>query len=206
MESTATAIFAAFERVPASRALYTRNLAEIEKHLAKTHGFPLSALDREGLAYVYEAWFTNGPDLHYELNNGGFGRGGRGGFPTYAELMTGADDGGQNRSFLGTHANFVTVKELESRNLLVPVVGNSAAQGPARGGELPAADRANGVGILRVQRRAIPAAGRPLGAVLPECERPAGRWVQCLHPLDARRLWRGARRDGLRPLAGADRA
>jgi hypothetical protein len=38
--------------------------------------------------------------------------------------MTGADDSGQNRSFLGTHANFVTVKELESRNLLVPVVGN----------------------------------------------------------------------------------
>ncbi len=124
MESTATAIFAAFERVPASRALYTRHLAEIEKHLAKTHGFPLSARDREGLAYVYEAWFTSGPDLHYELNNGGFGRGGRGGFPTYAELMTGADDSGQNRSFLGTHANFVTVKELESRNLLVPVVGN----------------------------------------------------------------------------------
>ncbi|MFL6110588.1 MAG: hypothetical protein ACJ786_04455 [Catenulispora sp.] len=125
-DSTAAAIFDAYARVPANRDLYTRNLAEIEAHLARTHGFGLSANDRRGLAYVYDAWFTNGPDIHYELNNGsGFGgRGGPGGFPTYADLMTGSDDRGQNRSFLGSDANFAVVKSLESRNLLVPVVGN----------------------------------------------------------------------------------
>ena len=82
--------------------------------------------DRRGLAYVYDAWFTNGPDIHYELNNGGGfgGRGGPGGFPTYADLMTSADDRGQNRSFLGSESNFAVVKALETRNLLVPVVGN----------------------------------------------------------------------------------
>jgi hypothetical protein len=122
-ESTAAAIFAAYQRVPANRGLYTRNLTAIQAHLARTHGFPLSPGDREGLAYVYDAWFTRGPDIHYELNNGGFGRG-PGGFPTYADLMTGADDSGQNRSFLGSEASFAVVKELESRNLLVPVVGN----------------------------------------------------------------------------------
>ncbi|MEO7790767.1 MAG: hypothetical protein ABIX28_14485 [Vicinamibacterales bacterium] len=122
--STAAAIFAAFQRVPASRALYARNLAAIEAHLVKAHAFPLSSGDREGLAYVYDAWFTSGPDIHYELNNGGFGRGGRGGFPTYADLMTGADASGRNRSFLGSEDSFAVVKALESHNLLVPVVGN----------------------------------------------------------------------------------
>jgi hypothetical protein len=38
--------------------------------------------------------------------------------------MTSADDRGQNRSFLGSESNFVVVKALETRNLLVPVVGN----------------------------------------------------------------------------------
>ena len=125
-DSTASAIFDAYARVPGNRDLYTRNLAQIEAHLATTHGFGLSANDRRGLAYVYDAWFTNGPGIHYELNNGGGfgGRGGPGGFPTYADLMTGTDDRGQNRSFLGTDASFAVVKSLESRNLLVPVVGN----------------------------------------------------------------------------------
>jgi hypothetical protein len=125
-DSTAAAIFEAYARVPPNREAYTRNLAQLEAHLATTHGFGLSAHDRRGLAYVYDAWFTNGPDIHYELNNGGGfgGRGGPGGFPTYADLMTSADDRGQNRSFLGSESNFVVVKALETRNLLVPVVGN----------------------------------------------------------------------------------
>jgi len=125
-DSTAAAIFHAYAQVAASRELYTRNLAQIETHLGRTHGFGLSANDREGLAYVYHAWFINGPDIHYELNNGaGFGgRGGPGGFPTYAELMTGSDDRGENQSFLGSDTNFAVVKSLESLNLVVPVVGN----------------------------------------------------------------------------------
>jgi len=125
-DSTAAAIFEAYARVPPNRVTYTRNFEQLETHLATTHGFALSANDRRGLAYVYYAWFTNGPDIHYELNNGGGfgGRGGPGGFPTYAELMTAADDSGQNRSFLGSEASFAAVKDLETRNLLVPVVGN----------------------------------------------------------------------------------
>ena len=123
--SSAEAIFAAYARVAPNRELYTRSLAQVEAHLATAHGFAISAADREGLAYVYGAWFAKGPDIHYELNNGGFGgRGGPGGFPTYADLMTGADDAGQNRSFLGSEASFAAVKDLEVRNLVVPVVGN----------------------------------------------------------------------------------
>ena len=123
-DSSAAAIFAAFAAVAPSRTLYTSNLAEVESHLTKTHGFALTAGDREGLAFVYGAFFTQGPDIHYELNTGGFGRRGPGGLPSYADLMTGADANGRNHSYLASGASFAVVKDLEARNLIVPVVGN----------------------------------------------------------------------------------
>jgi len=47
-----------------------------------------------------------------------------GDFPTYADLMTGSDGAGTNRSYLATEDAFKFLKDLESRNLVVPVVGN----------------------------------------------------------------------------------
>ena len=44
--------------------------------------------------------------------------------PTYADLMTLTDEGGQARGYLSSEASFAVVKDLESRNLVVPVVGN----------------------------------------------------------------------------------
>jgi len=46
--------------------------------------------------------------------------------PTYAELMTATDDAGKNLSYLATESAFDVLKDLESRNLIVPVVGNFA--------------------------------------------------------------------------------
>ena len=84
--------------------------------------------------YVYSAWFKAGVEIRYELNGGGFaaapsrggGFGGRGigGLPSYAELMTANDGAGKNRSYLATEEAFRFVKDLEARNLIVPVVGN----------------------------------------------------------------------------------
>src|SRR5262245_52006868 len=88
--STAQQIFAAFAMVPSSRVLYDRNLKAIEDHLARTHGFALLDGDREGIEFVYSNWFTDGPAIHYTLN-GGIGGQGRGGFPTYADLMEATD-------------------------------------------------------------------------------------------------------------------
>jgi hypothetical protein len=123
--STAAAIFAAYEKVAPSPELYARNLAAIEAHLTKPHGFLLSVEDRRGLAFISNEWFKQGPDIHYELTNNGFGgRGGPGGFPTYAELMSSTDSEGRNHSYLASEASFTIVKDLETRNRIVPVVGN----------------------------------------------------------------------------------
>ena len=38
--------------------------------------------------------------------------------------MTATDGAGQNRSYLATESSFKFIKDLQSRNLLIPVVGN----------------------------------------------------------------------------------
>jgi hypothetical protein len=128
--STPAAIFAAYEAAKPSQALYDQNLKAIKAQLTTRHGFALSAGDLEGLDFVYSSWFDGGPDLRYQLTTGGGGRGGRrggggpGGLPTYADLMTADDGAGHLRSYLATEENFTFMKDLETRNMLVPVVGN----------------------------------------------------------------------------------
>ena len=44
--------------------------------------------------------------------------------PTYADLMTATDEHGVERSYLATEENYAFLMDLESRNLVVPVVGD----------------------------------------------------------------------------------
>jgi hypothetical protein len=54
-------------------------------------------------------------------------RGGRGGFgSTYADIQALTDNDGVNHGFLATEAKWQAMKEFESRNLLLPVVGDFA--------------------------------------------------------------------------------
>jgi hypothetical protein len=137
--STAAEIFAAFERVAPSQALFYENLKAIKSQLTSKHGFGLSNGDLDGVGYVYRNWFDAGPDIQYELTTGGGrggrggqggtgrgGRGGIGGLPTYADLMTADDGTGTNRSYLANDENFKVLKDLHTRNLVLPVVGNFA--------------------------------------------------------------------------------
>ena len=46
--------------------------------------------------------------------------------PTYSELQQQTDLAGENRAYLGTEENYRTLKALEEKNLVVPVVGDFA--------------------------------------------------------------------------------
>ena len=120
--ATAQELFAAFAGVDSSEALYKENLAAIESHLTRAHEFPLSKDDLEGIAYVYNNFYWFGPSLTYSSSSGGTG--GRGNFVNYQALMVADDGAGVSRSFLANDDNFMFMKDLETRNLLVPVVGN----------------------------------------------------------------------------------
>ena len=123
--STAAEIFAAFDAVERSDALYSENLKAIQDLLVRKHGFALSEIDQSGLEYVYSAFSTFGTKLQYSSTGAGFFGGGQP-QPSYADLMMAMDADGVSRSYLATEENFRTLKDLEGKNLLVPVVGNFA--------------------------------------------------------------------------------
>ena len=109
-KSTAMELFHAFAAAPASEPIYRRNLAAIEGQLTKVHGLPLLASDLAGVRTIYQTFYYSGFSVRPS--------------PTYADLMTATDAAGVSRSFLATEGAFAFLRDLESRNLVVPVVGD----------------------------------------------------------------------------------
>jgi hypothetical protein len=102
---------------------YRQNLQAIKDHLTKSpHRFPLSQDDLGGIEVVYYNFYWFGPSITY--NSSTSGNSGRGNMATYADLMAATDAEGVARSYLASEEGFRFLKDLEQRNLIVPVVGN----------------------------------------------------------------------------------
>lgn len=125
--SSPDAILIAFQGVAPDTIAARKQLASIFDRLMKTHRFELSAEDTAAMAYVYKAFVSYGPDITYDSNQR-LGRFGRGRMPSYAQLQLLSDSVGLKRGYLSTEAAFRTLKEYETNNLIVPVVGDFAGQ------------------------------------------------------------------------------
>jgi hypothetical protein len=90
------------------------------------HRFILDSADLATLRYVDSVFYASGPMLNYSSGStGGFG--GSGNFmrmPTFGQIAGATDETGVNRGFLGSDVAYATVRDLQRRNLIVPVVGN----------------------------------------------------------------------------------
>lgn len=124
-DSTIQEIFDAYLACKPSQSLYAANLDAIKNHLVRTHSLPLPQEDLAGIDYVYNNFYEFGPRINYSSSRGN-GFGGFGGFGrvTYSGLMTTDDGQGNTRSFLGSEKHFAFMKDLESNNLLMPIVGD----------------------------------------------------------------------------------
>jgi len=134
-KSTASEIFTAYLLAEPGRELFDTNLKAIVDHLTAKHGFALSSGDLDGIRWALGNYYRFGPSINYNSSSAatapsavgatGFGGGGRGGGGvTYADLMMADDGNGQMRSYLASEENFAFLKDLETRNMLVPVVGD----------------------------------------------------------------------------------
>jgi hypothetical protein len=119
--ATVNQLFAAFRTSPPSEALFRQTTAAVIDRLTKTHAFALHPEDARQIEFISRtAFFSDGPDLMYRrTDNVNAGR-----RPTYAELMTSDDGRGRQRSYLADEASFAYLKDLQTRNLVVPVVGD----------------------------------------------------------------------------------
>jgi len=112
---------AALSAEPIGEAEFARNLKAISDSLTKTHGFALDADDLAGIDYVYRNFYRFGPAINYTSSING-----RGGAATYAQLMRSTDPATGERTYLASESSFAFVKMLESKNLIVPIVGDFA--------------------------------------------------------------------------------
>ena len=120
-DATAAEIFDAFAGVESPESLYVENVRAVVNHLTKKHTFVLDAGDLLRLQHDYRAFHVYGPKIQYSSSRND---GHRGGEPTYADLMIATDGLGELRAFLASDASFRFMKQLESDNLVVPLVGN----------------------------------------------------------------------------------
>jgi hypothetical protein len=116
--SSVKAIFDAYRTVEPDAELYEANRRVVFDRLEKTHAFPLTDADRLSVTQAMNAFRTAGP---YSLK--GFGDTTN---PTYAELMAAVDLSGSVQSYLSSEDNFKIVRELQQKNLVVPLVGDFA--------------------------------------------------------------------------------
>jgi hypothetical protein len=131
---------ALFEAMP-QPDLWAKHLAEVFDRLERHHEFVLTPADRGMIQLVYEAFVSRGPDISYAstpipasyfMADTRILRGTP--YPTFAALMSSATDGdGANRAYLASEANYKIIREMQLRNLIVPVVGDFAGPKAVRG-------------------------------------------------------------------------
>src|SRR5262245_28742243 len=113
--ATAEQLFSIFERARPDQAFFDSNLGRIKAQLR------LSRDDEKIVEQVYRVFFALGPDLSYSSTDSYAPSG-----PSYTDLMTLTDANGRNWSYLASEDNFRFVKEMQRRNLIVPLVGDFA--------------------------------------------------------------------------------
>jgi hypothetical protein len=118
--STPDVLLAAYHGEDPDPVAFQRNQADIHHVLVHDHAFPLTGADLGAIDYVFGAFYSTGPDIRYS-----FGRGvGWPPFPSYRDLMVEHDSEGVQRSYLASEDLYGTLRDLEQRNLIVPLVGD----------------------------------------------------------------------------------
>jgi len=123
--STPAELFEAYRRLRPDADLERQNLQSMKDLLVTKHKFPLRTADLTGdssIEYVYSTFVDAGPSLNYATG----GRGAGVNNPTYEDLMKIDDGEGQTRSFLANEENYRFVRDMEMRNLIIPLVGDFA--------------------------------------------------------------------------------
>jgi hypothetical protein len=113
-ESSVRAIFQAYAAGSGDPQLAETNLKEIVRRLKVVHGFAFNADDERRLRSVYMSFLREGVmNFRSSIES-----------PGYMALMTATDGQGRNWSFLASQENYTRVREMQQKNLIVPIVGD----------------------------------------------------------------------------------
>ena len=124
LANTASAFdtWTAFWYIPTDTSKFKGNFARIFDHLTKKHKFAFSAYDSTLLYNTYFAFYASGPNI---VSNGGTS--GNDASPsTFGNLTSARDGSGVERSFLANDEGYQVIRQLELKNLIIPIVGDFA--------------------------------------------------------------------------------
>ena len=88
----------------------------------KKYGVPVTPAEMETIGRIHQAFFDSGLELRFTS----LGRAPRPYYPTLKTLLLEKDLSGKQQTYLASEDDFQFLKMLESRNLVIPVVGNLA--------------------------------------------------------------------------------
>jgi hypothetical protein len=108
---------------PVEAEVASRQLQEALDLLAGKEWFPLTADDRAFVTQIHAVFREFGPATHYTSRPVRSGARGLA-VPTYAELMTAVAPDGRPWSYLASEEAYGFVRDLQRRNLIVPLTGD----------------------------------------------------------------------------------
>jgi hypothetical protein len=112
---------AAVRRSPATEARYEANRAAVRKKLAE-FGVRLDREDFRKIEYVYRTFHDESLDLRFSS----FGRNNASNYPTFQSLLLQTDKSGRAQSHLASEELFLWLKQFQTENRLIPIVGDFA--------------------------------------------------------------------------------
>ncbi len=122
LTSTASAedIFRAFEPVSGNSDVAKQTLQAIKDRLRKQHQFQLSMDDEQKIEYVFNVFFRGGPRMDYSYASSSPNNQ----VPSYYNLMVATDGRGTNWAYLETEERYRYVRDMQLKNLIVPLVAD----------------------------------------------------------------------------------
>lgn len=119
--ATAAELLAAVERASVlDEVAFTRQLEAVLAHLRLVRGFELDATDPDGIEFIARSFRRFGSAIAWSSSTSGR----TGGSRTFARLATQRDAEGRELGFLADEARYQSVRDLQLRNLVLPVVGD----------------------------------------------------------------------------------
>jgi hypothetical protein len=107
------------DRTPMDEKLAARTWTEI-KEKVKGFGIPLSERDLDTINEMYRAFYESGMEVRYQIRDRPSNRF----FPPYRDLLLETDLEGHRHNYFTTEADFQFIKQMQERNLIIPVTGD----------------------------------------------------------------------------------
>jgi hypothetical protein len=120
--ASAEEIFKAFEPISGNTDLFKQTLQVIKDRLIKQHQFKLAGDDEQKIEYVFNVFLRGGPRMDYAYASSSPNNQ----VPSYSNLMVTTDGRGKNWAYLDTEERYEYVREMQLKNLVVPLVADFA--------------------------------------------------------------------------------